>query len=95
MVGRAEKRRDRQRSIHMTLRLRGSNRTWQKKSDPLLHVLRCTVTQTLFFQTKKLFNDGGSYNIKTSPLISRANQLTGFYVIGTSVMKQVNVKVVM
>ena len=27
-VGRADKRRDRQRSIHMTLRLRGSNRTW-------------------------------------------------------------------
>ena len=28
-----------------------------------------------------------SYHIETSPLIWRANQWTGFYMIGTSVMK--------
>ena len=34
------------------------------------------------------FDDGGPYHIETSPLISSANQWTGFYVIGTSVMKE-------
>ena len=34
-----------------------------------------------------LFHDGGSCPIETSPLICSANQLTGFCIIGTSVMK--------
>ena len=34
--------------------------------------------------------DGGPHNIETSPLIRRANQLTGSYVMGTSVMKELN-----
>ena len=33
-----------------------------------------------FFQ---LFHGGGPYHIETSPLISRTNQWTGFYIIGT------------
>ena len=39
-----------------------------------------------------LFNflDGGPYYIETSPFICRANQLTGFYMIRTSVMKEFN-----
>ena len=35
-----------------------------------------------------LFHDGGPYHIETSPLICSANQLTGLYVVGTSVMKE-------
>ena len=39
----------------------------------------------------QLFHDRGSYHIETSPLICSANQRnqwTGFYLIGTSVMKE-------
>ena len=32
-------------------------------------------------------HDGGPYHVETSPMICRANQWTGFYVIGTSVVK--------
>ena len=35
-----------------------------------------------------LFQDVGLYHIETSPLICSANQWTGFYIIGTSVMKE-------
>ena len=35
-----------------------------------------------------LFHDGVSYYIETSPLIYFANQCTGFYMIGTSAMKE-------
>ena len=38
----------------------------------------------------KLFHDGVRYHIETSPLICRANQWTGFYMITTSVMKKLN-----
>ena len=31
----------------------------------------------------QLFHDRGPYHIETSPLICRANQWTGFYMIGT------------
>ena len=34
-----------------------------------------------------LIHDRGPYHKETSPLICRANQWTGFYMIGTSVMK--------
>ena len=36
----------------------------------------------------KIFHDGGLYHIKTIPLICIANQWTGFYMIGSSVMKE-------
>ena len=36
----------------------------------------------------KLYHDGGPYHIETSPLTCHANQSTGFYMIGTSVMKE-------
>ena len=35
----------------------------------------------------QFFHDEGLYHRKTSPLICRANQWTGFYMTGTSVMK--------
>ena len=38
-----------------------------------------------------LFDDGGPY-IENSPLICSANQRTGFCVVGTSVMKELNVR---
>ena len=37
------------------------------------------------------FYDGGRYHIETSPLIYRANQWTGFYMITVSVMKELTV----
>ena len=37
-----------------------------------------------------LFHDGGPYYIETSPLICSKLQ-TGFYMIGTSAMKELNV----
>ena len=40
--------------------------------------------------TSKLFHAGDPYHIETSPFICRANQWTGFYVIGTSVMEELN-----
>ena len=38
--------------------------------------------------TFTIFHDGGPYHIETSPLICRADHWNGFYVIGTSVMKE-------
>ena len=35
-----------------------------------------------------LFHDGGPYHIATSPLICGVNQRIGFYLIGTSVTKE-------
>ena len=36
----------------------------------------------------ELFHDGGPYHIETSPLIFRANQWIGFYMIGASTVKE-------
>ena len=36
----------------------------------------------------QLFHDGDPYHIETSPLTCKANQWTGFYMIGTTVMKE-------
>ena len=35
-----------------------------------------------------LFHDGGPYHIETNPSICYVNQGTGFYMIGTSIMKE-------
>ena len=40
-----------------------------------------------YFKNIQLFHDGGPYHIEISTLICRVNQWTGFYMIGTSVMK--------
>ena len=37
-----------------------------------------------------LFHDGGHYHIEISPLVCSANHWTGFYVIETSVMKELS-----
>ena len=37
---------------------------------------------------RQLFHDGSPYHIESSPSICRANQWTNFYMIGTSVMKE-------
>ena len=39
----------------------------------------------------QLFHDGGPYHIKTSLLTCSANYWTGFYMIGTYVMKELNI----
>ena len=38
----------------------------------------------------QLFRDEGIYHKETSPLICRANQWTGLYIIGTSSMKELS-----
>ena len=38
----------------------------------------------------QLFHDGVPYHIETSPLIYSVNQWTGFYIIRTSVMKELS-----
>ena len=45
-------------------------------------------SRSLGLQNYELVHDGGLYHLETSPLISAANQWTGFYMTGTSVMKK-------
>ena len=45
---------------------------------------------TEFVRLKTSLTSRGPHYIKTSPLICRANQWIGFYMIGTSVMKELN-----
>ena len=45
-------------------------------------------TQYLLMYLIQLFCERGPYHIETSPLICRANQCTGFHMIGTTVMKE-------
>ena len=45
-----------------------------------------------FGKRLKFFHDGGPYHIETNPLICSANQWTGFYMIGTSVMKELKIR---
>ena len=35
--------------------------------------------------------EGCPYNVETTPLISKANQWTGFYMIGISAMKELRI----
>ena len=43
-----------------------------------------------FFTLHLTLHDEGPYHIKTSPLICSTNQWAGFYMIGASVMKNLN-----
>ena len=56
------------------------------------HLLKISVFihffSMFFFGPPLLFHDGGPYHIEISPFICSANQRTGFYMIGTSVMKE-------
>ena len=47
----------------------------------------------LFFVISQLIHDGSLYHIETRPLIYSVNQSTGFYMIGASVMTELNVSV--
>ena len=38
----------------------------------------------------ELFHDGVPCHIESSPLVCSENQWTGFYMIGTSIMKEIN-----
>ena len=55
-----------------------------------MYCLKLSIHYALLQEPLELFHDGGSYHIETSPLICRANQWTGFYMIGTSAMKELN-----
>ena len=59
----------------------------------------CNVIRTLssicdgnFCDSSQLSHDGGAYHTETSPLICRANQWTGFNMIGTSVIRELMTK---
>ena len=52
----------------------------------LSHVLALTKLRIVL--SNWLFHDGGRYHIETSPLICRANQRTGFYMITASIIKE-------
>ena len=41
-----------------------------------------------------LFHEGSAYHIETSTLISSANQCTGFYVVETSLMTEINLIII-
>ena len=56
------------------------------KPQWLLRFVKDTFNMVLHFQ------DGGSYHIETSSLICYANQWTGFYMIGSSIIKELNWK---
>ena len=51
-------------------------------------------SHTLQRTLETLHSFGGLSHIKNSPLICRANQWTGFYVIGNSVIKELKVKII-
>ena len=42
------------------------------------------------WQLLTFFHFGGPYHVETSPLNCSANQWTGFYMIGTYIMKELN-----
>ena len=46
--------------------------------------------QSVYLQSYSLFRGGGPYHMKTSPLFCSVNQWTGFYMITTLVMKELN-----
>ena len=55
--------------------------SFQPKNQLTKQFLQCNT---------QVFSDRGPYRIETSPLICRADQWTGFYMIGISVMKELN-----
>ena len=65
-------------------------------NNSLILIISCIVEERLkllcliFDFTSGLFLDGVSYYVETSPLICSANQWTGFYMIRTSVMKELS-----
>ena len=64
-------------------------------SSMLLSVI--SVVKTRVLQNKHLMrggHDGGLYHIETSPLICRANHWTVIYMIGVSVVKELNHSVI-
>ena len=51
-----------------------------------LHVMFCV--QEIVLVCFYFFHDGGPYHIEPIPLIRHANQWTSFYMMGTTVMKE-------
>ena len=62
----------------------------QQKIRKKMKGLSKYVKQVIWSMIFELFHDGGRYHIETSPLICSANQWAGFYMITTSVMKELN-----
>ena len=58
--------------------------------ETIFEIKNSTCRQMVLFSTSLTLYDGGRYHIETSPLICRANQWTGFYMITASVMKELH-----
>ena len=50
-----------------------------------------TLGVFLFVGSLLPFHEAGAYHIEISPLICIVNQRTGFYMMGTSVMKELRI----
>ena len=58
----------------------------------LLKIWRSEKIDLMIYTIHEIFHDGGPYHIETSLLTCRANQWTGFYMTGASVMKELSKK---
>ena len=58
------------------------------KSRGIIYKLWCIHIRNRIMKTLSLFHNRGPYHIETSPLIYSANQCFSFYLIETSVMKE-------
>ena len=75
-------------------------------NDPSLHFLNedllfkiifrilTNIYERAFSGNSSFFHDGSPYRTETSPLICSGNQRTGFYMIGTSLMKELKASLI-
>ena len=59
-----------------------------RKSDRLENATNLISNSHNILKFNSFIHDGGPYRIETSPLVGISNQWTGFYMIETSVMKE-------
>ena len=62
----------------------------------LMNIFKCVLIPLRVFESCTCFNtitfhDGGPYDIETSLLIYSSNQWPGFYMMGTSVSKELRI----
>ena len=61
---------------------------WRKVTFSKVAGFASHVFFSVFWIDIYLFHDGGQYHVETSPLIYSANQWTGFYMMGTFVLRE-------
>ena len=68
--------------------MRNLKDTLETRKESFISAFSICVTIALINLATLLFFHGSSYHIETSSLICFANQWTGFYMLGTSVVKE-------